>query len=393
MALHRYPGLVARLDGTARERKEAVDVILAKAEALRAKRSGGAEGEGDRPTIPGLPEGIQQQRVLPPRQLGPPAGPSLPAPAGPAGPPTGTLPGKRDKKKDKKKEKEKKKKQKKKDPGTKTGTKTGKKKRKRSDSSENSTSSAAVPDDLDPPSPEELTPTATCYNGHFLHPSFGSQQIDAAVRLKAAAIGSWGETTGHWVIMGQVVDSMVTVTYEGKRVIFSDGTIMLDGTTNDGGIVKGEVLMGGVRGGSFILTPDENNPDAVELDSPSPLSDGSHMAEPVGGIMSSEEELIVVDEPAKPIARPSQPRPGLLHALASRQQSMGKAEEVDAAGASMLAAPKANSSAPPRPRGKPMAVKSCCTMARSKSKRAPAAPSKQTTGSKERHAARTDRPD
>lgn len=368
-----------------------MDKILAKAEALRARRTGGAEGEEDRPLVPGLP-GLpaQQQRVLPLRQLGPPAGPTLPAPAGPA--PAGTPPGKRDKKKDKKKEKEKKKKEKKKDPGTRAGAKVGKKKRKRSDSSENSTSSA-VPDDVDPPEPVELTPTATCYKGHFLHPSFGSQQIDAAVRLKAATIGSWGETTGHWVIMGQVVDSMVTVTYEGKRVIFSDGTIMLDGSTSDRGIVKGEVLMGGVRGGSFILTPDEANTDAVELDEPSPQSHSPHMAEPVGGVVSSEEELIVVDEPAKPIARPSQRRQGLLHALASAAQPPRKAEAADAAGASVPAAPKANSSVPPRRTGKPMAVKSCCTMARSKTKNAPAMLNKRATGSKKEHKTPTDRPD
>jgi len=93
------------------------------------------------------------------------------------------------------------------------------------------------------------------YKGHFMHPSFGGTTLSISVQLHKA------RTTGAWVIMGQVVDSTVTVGYEEQHVVFSDGKVVLDGMFSKKGLVRGEVVMQGEGGGNFVLCPE--GPDAL----------------------------------------------------------------------------------------------------------------------------------
>merc|ERR1712232_942599 len=108
---------------------------------------------------------------------------------------------------------------------------------------------------------EEERPPSMYYVGKFLHPSFGAKEIDISVQLNSAPDGHWSEAKGHWAIMGQVVDSTVDVSFEGKLVTFADATIRLEGRRGQDGKIEGEVVMGSARhdeAGTFVLTPSES---------------------------------------------------------------------------------------------------------------------------------------
>lgn len=318
--MHRYSGLVQRVEGLASERKQKILAIYAKAASLATARTGEdvtadpqsylgpvgqavvvarARGRGKTaPTIlapPGFLKGgrgkggssDEQRKSAPGAGVAAAlaAAEALAAAAAAKGNSVAADPGqdkngkkRKDKEKEKEREKEKEKEKEKtkgrkrkldekaerkergrrKEKADKKVKRVKVKKAKRWKSNSDISEAADGPAQAGPDGSAE----GKHYAGHFQHPSFGPRDIDLIVQLKSAAAGSWGQTTASWVIMGQVIDSVVTVTYEGKRVIFSDGTVMLDGTIDERDVVQGEVIMEGMRGGSFVLNPAE--PPALE---------------------------------------------------------------------------------------------------------------------------------
>eukprot|EP00927_Polykrikos_kofoidii_P078465 TRINITY_DN75285_c0_g1_i1.p1 TRINITY_DN75285_c0_g1~~TRINITY_DN75285_c0_g1_i1.p1 ORF type:complete len:682 (-),score=152.67 TRINITY_DN75285_c0_g1_i1:60-2105(-) len=321
--MHRYSGLVQRVEGSAGEKKQKILAIYAKAASLATARTGedvaadprtylGTVGQvvpgkgGKKGKAPNIlvPPGAKAQLMAAanaakgksggkdhPNKSAPGAGAAAAlaaaealaasakaAAAGADAPGQEDKSGKRKKEKEKSKDKEKereKDKEKTKSKKRKFEEKVDRKEKSRRKESKKakkvkvkkkkhrrSSSDASAADDSDVNAGADDSSAGKYYVGQFVHPCFGSREIDLIVQLKREAAGSWGQTTASWVIMGQVIDSTVTVTYEGRRVIFSDGTVMLDGTIDEQDVVQGEVVMEGVRGGSFVLNPAE--PPALE---------------------------------------------------------------------------------------------------------------------------------
>lgn len=92
---------------------------------------------------------------------------------------------------------------------------------------------------------------AKTYQGHFSHSAFGAQRHDVRVMLLTA-------TTGQMYALGQSTD--VIVTYDGDRIVLDDGMTQLDGIVDSQGVIKGEMIQDGIRGGNFLLNPIRTSP-------------------------------------------------------------------------------------------------------------------------------------
>jgi len=86
------------------------------------------------------------------------------------------------------------------------------------------------------------------YEGHLSHPAIG-QNVEMRVELETA-------TRGRWYALGKTVDVVVERKDDTPgSIIFRDttGATRLEGLTQALGAVRGDVVQGNVRGGSFVF--------------------------------------------------------------------------------------------------------------------------------------------
>ena len=93
---------------------------------------------------------------------------------------------------------------------------------------------------------------ATAYSGSFSFPSFGADSIGISVTLNP------NRTSGTWSALGQTEEIEVVQRPEGKVLLRErGGETQLDGAFGEGGVLTGEVIQSGNRGGSFELRPSD----------------------------------------------------------------------------------------------------------------------------------------
>lgn len=167
--------------------------------------------------------------------------------------------------------------------------------------------------------PSRASPHATNYKGRVSHWRLGRQPVTIVVRQDTASRGRW-QTLER--------DCEITVVKVDRRVILDDGNLRLDGNLGHGslgGVVEGEVMLGGVRGGEFVLREvheeeclqdrlRDHLPDEVVRD------DGSEGA--------AAEETQTTSAPSTPRGTDLQLRPSLKRPAFDRALSCGAGSKV-----------------------------------------------------------------
>lgn len=90
------------------------------------------------------------------------------------------------------------------------------------------------------------------YIGSFTHPYFGPDSVDIEVIFDS-------DTAGQWTTLGQTED--IAVQQNGRRIRFEEQekVTCFEGELDENGVIKGEVIQRGERGGSFVLTPHDGS--------------------------------------------------------------------------------------------------------------------------------------